>query len=193
MTRSFILRSFIALAAIAAGDAALAQSAASASVTARNSPRSIRAAGNQAAASAERQRAEIVRLVSYYKSIGCERGGLFGGGLFGGGAVPAECGSISQRIRQMEANYERLRAQIEDVGGSERAAGSSWPPSSRPATPAGSLCGPAQLLRVPLRSAEGAPPRGPDRSRRGHAGRGRGARRPPPRLRQDLRRLLRFP
>jgi Protein of unknown function (DUF2865) len=118
MTRSFILRSFIALAAVAVGDAALAQSGQCQRYRAELAALD-QGARNQAAASAERQRAEIGRLVSYYKSIGCERGGLFGGGLFGGSAVPAECGSISQRIRQMEANHERLRAQIEEVGGSD--------------------------------------------------------------------------
>lgn len=116
MTRSLVLRSLVALAALTAGEAALAQSAQCQRYRAELASLD-QGGGNQAAVSAERQRAEIVRLVSYYKSIGCERSGPFGG-LFGG-SVPAECGSINQRIRQMEANYDRLRAQVDETGGME--------------------------------------------------------------------------
>jgi Protein of unknown function (DUF2865) len=117
MTRSFLLRSLVALLALGAGEAALAQSAQCQRYQAELAALD-QGGGNQAAATAERQRAELVRLVSYYKSIGCERSGPFGG-LFGGGAVPAECGPIQQRIRVMESNYDRLRAQVQDLGGAE--------------------------------------------------------------------------
>jgi hypothetical protein len=113
MTRSArLLRSFLALAAfLAAGEAALAQSPMCQRYRAELAALD-RGGGRQAAAAADRQRAEIGRLVNYYRSIGCERGPF---GLFGGSA-PAECGSISQRIRQMEANYASLVAQSGEFG-----------------------------------------------------------------------------
>ncbi|HEY8566453.1 MAG TPA: DUF2865 domain-containing protein [Beijerinckiaceae bacterium] len=61
----------------------------------------------QMAAAAQRQRAEIARLMGYSRSIGCDRGPFI---LFGG-PPPAECGSIAQRLRAMEANYASLLAQ----------------------------------------------------------------------------------
>ena len=73
-----------------------------------------RGGGRVITPAAERQRAEITRLTAYYRSIGCgERGPL--GGLFGG-SPPAECPSISQRIRQMEGAYASLLAQGDDAG-----------------------------------------------------------------------------
>jgi hypothetical protein len=74
-----------------------------------------RGSGRPAAAAAERQRAEIARLTSYYRSIGCERGPL----TFLSGPAPAECGSIGQRIRQLEASYGSLAAQADQTPGGE--------------------------------------------------------------------------
>ena len=189
MTRSFILRSFIALAAIAAGDAALAQSAPVSALPRRTRrPRSGRGApgGGPCGAPAGRDRPahQLLQVDRLRARRPLRRG------LFGGGAVPAECGSITQRIRQMEANYERLRAQIEEVGGSDARRRQLMAAIEQTCNAPGSLRGPAQLLRVPLRAPESAPPGGPDRFGRGHAGRGWGARRPASRLRQDLRRLF---
>ncbi|WP_157961369.1 DUF2865 domain-containing protein [Microvirga flavescens] len=65
------------------------------------------------AAQAQAQRAEISRLMAYHRSIGCERGPLG----FLSGPAPAECGPISQQIRQMEANYSRLVAQARESDG----------------------------------------------------------------------------
>lgn len=53
---------------------------------------------------ARRQRVEIARLTGYYRSIGCGAAGFLG---FGGPSPPV-CGAIAQRIRALEANYERL-------------------------------------------------------------------------------------
>jgi len=107
MTRSRLLRSaLVAAAVLTAGDAALAQSAECQRYRAELA--SLEGGANpQAAAQAERQRAEIGRLTTYYRSIGCERGPL---GFFSGPA-PAECGPMIQRIRQMEAGYAQLAAQ----------------------------------------------------------------------------------
>ncbi len=116
MIRSRFLRSLVALAALTAGGAAFAQSPQCQRYRAELAAMG-QGGGNQAAAAAERQRQEIVRLVSYYKSIGCERGGL--ANFFGAGPVPPECGSINRRIEQAEASYDRLRAQAADAGGSD--------------------------------------------------------------------------
>jgi hypothetical protein len=108
MPQFSFLRSLLAAAAfLAAGDAAFAQMAACQRYQAELAALD-RGDGGQLSAAAERQRDEMARLSNYYRSIGCERG-VFGG-LFGGGA-PAECGSIAQRLRQMEANYASLSAQ----------------------------------------------------------------------------------
>lgn len=69
--------------------------------------------GGRQAAVADRQRAEIARLTGYYRSIGCERGPF----TFLSGPPPAECGSIGQRLRQLEANYQSLAAQADQSGG----------------------------------------------------------------------------
>lgn len=53
---------------------------------------------------ARRQRVEIARLTGYYRSIGCGAAGF----LDFGGPSPPVCGAIAQRIRALEANYERL-------------------------------------------------------------------------------------
>ncbi|WP_052763821.1 DUF2865 domain-containing protein [Microvirga massiliensis] len=74
-----------------------------------------RGGSRQAAAAAERQRAEIARLSSYYHSIGCERGPL---SIFGD-PPPAECPSIGRRLRQMEANYAQVARQSESFAGLE--------------------------------------------------------------------------
>lgn len=55
----------------------------------------------------ERQRSELNRLVSYYRSQGCERGPF---ALFRG-AAPPQCSAISARIGRMEQNLGRLNAQ----------------------------------------------------------------------------------
>lgn len=54
-------------------------------------------------------------MTAYYQRIGCDRG-PFG---FFSGPPPAECGSIAQRIRQMEANYANLAAQASGSGNVE--------------------------------------------------------------------------
>ncbi len=58
------------------------------------------------------QRNELNRLLRYYRSIGCERGPLG----FLSGPAPAECGSISGQIRQLEAGYSRLAAEASQSG-----------------------------------------------------------------------------
>src|SRR4051812_18311599 len=110
MTRRPLLRSILALAAlVAAGGSALAQSPLCQRYRAELA--SLDRGGGQQAA-AERQRAEIARLTGYYRSIGCEQRGPFS--LFSG--APAECGSISQRIQQLEANYAAIASQAGDPG-----------------------------------------------------------------------------
>jgi hypothetical protein len=112
MTRSRFLRTALLSAALlAAGEAALAQSPECQRYRAELA--ALDGGGNQqAAAQAQRQRAEIARLTNYYRSIGCERGAL---GFFSG-PPPAECGPMVQRIRQMEAGYAQLAAQANDYG-----------------------------------------------------------------------------
>jgi hypothetical protein len=107
MIRPFLLRLFMAAAAVSATGAAWAQADLCQRYRAELAALD-QGGGRQALAAAEQQRIEIARLSSYYRSIGCERGLL--GGIFGGSA-PAECGAISQRIRQMEASYAALSAQ----------------------------------------------------------------------------------
>lgn len=75
-----------------------------------------RGGGREASAAAERQRGEIARLTGYYRSIGCDRGPF----TFLSGPAPAECGAMSQRIRQLEANYASLAAQVSTTGDSRR-------------------------------------------------------------------------
>jgi hypothetical protein len=58
------------------------------------------------AAAAQRERAQVAQLRSYYRSIGCEQGFIF--------FQPAECGAIGQRIRAMEANFVALANQASD-------------------------------------------------------------------------------
>lgn len=115
MTRRHLLRSILAVAALlAAGESALAQSAACQRYRAELASLD-RGGGPQASAAAERQRVEIARLSGYYRSIGCERGPF---AIFSGSA-PAECGSIAQRIQQLEANYSAIASQSGDAGGLE--------------------------------------------------------------------------
>lgn len=110
MTTRHFLRSALALAALlAAGGTALAQSPLCQRYRAELA--SLDRGGGQQAA-AERQRVEIARLTGYYRSIGCEQRGPFS--LFGG--APPECGSISQRIQQLEANYSAIASQAGDPG-----------------------------------------------------------------------------
>jgi hypothetical protein len=108
MLRASILRCLVVAFGLLAGEVALAQSGLCQRYQAELA--SLGRGGGQASAAADRQRAEIGRLVNYYRSIGCERGGFFFGG------PPAECGSIAQRIRQMEGNLAQLSAQ---AGGDE--------------------------------------------------------------------------
>jgi hypothetical protein len=113
MSASPILRFLVAAAAfLALSEAALAQSPSCQRYRAELAALE-RGGGRQLSAAAERQRAEIGRLSTYYRSIGCGERGPFGG-LFGG--PPAECGSIAQRIRQMEASYASLLAQPDEFG-----------------------------------------------------------------------------
>ena len=58
--------------------------------------------------------AEMHRLVGYYRSIGCDRGGF---GFFG---APAECGAIAQRIQAMQASYAQLAARADPQAAAQR-------------------------------------------------------------------------
>src|SRR5215207_9140685 len=99
MAQSLPLRLLLAAAGLlVAGEAALAQSSACQRYQAELSSLP-RGGGRQAAASADRYRAEAARLGQYYRSIGCDRPQF---GFFSG--PPAECGPIAQRIQQMEAS-----------------------------------------------------------------------------------------
>jgi hypothetical protein len=107
MTKTFFLRSFLAVTAfLAAGQAAFAQSAECQRFRAELANLE-RSGGGAPTGQMQAQRAEINRLVRYYNSIGCERGPLG----FLAGPAPAECGSIAGQIRQLEAGYARLAAQ----------------------------------------------------------------------------------
>jgi hypothetical protein len=112
MTKTSFLRSLIAVTALlAAGQAALAQSAQCQRFQAELA--SLERSGGSAPTGQMRaQRAEINRLVTYYRNIGCERGPLG----FLAGPAPAECGSIAAQIRQLEAGYARLAAQGAEQG-----------------------------------------------------------------------------
>jgi hypothetical protein len=94
---------------LAAGEAALAQSAACQRYQAELASLP-RGGGRQAAAAADRYRAEAARLGQYYRSIGCDRPQF---GFFA--SPPAECGSIAQRMRQMEASAGQVADQAESV------------------------------------------------------------------------------
>jgi len=52
---------------------------------------------------AERLRQELARMQNYYRSIGCERRGF----LFSNATPPEECPAIAQRLRSMQASYDR--------------------------------------------------------------------------------------
>lgn len=114
MTRLLFARLALAAALAGIGVPAIAQSPACQQYRAELAALD-RGGGRQAAAAADRQRAEIGRLRSYYRSIGCERGPL---SIFAG-PPPEECGSIGQRIGQLEASYGNLAAQV-DVGTESR-------------------------------------------------------------------------
>jgi len=94
---------------LAAGQAAFAQSAECQRYRAELANLE-RSGGGAPTGQMQAQRAEISRLVGYYRSIGCERGPLG----FLAGPAPAECGSIAAQIRQMEAGYARLAQQAID-------------------------------------------------------------------------------
>jgi hypothetical protein len=110
MTKTSLFRSFIALAAfLAAGQAALAQSPECQRFRAELAALD-RSGGGAPVGAMQAQRAEINRLVAYYRNIGCERGPLG----FLSGPAPAECPAIAQQIRQLEGGYARLAAQAAD-------------------------------------------------------------------------------
>ncbi len=111
-----LLRPFaLALALLATGGAALAQSPACQRYRAELAALGRGGGNPQAAAAAQRQQAELARMSGYYRSIGCDRGGFI---FFG--QVPAECGSIAQRIQSMQANLQRLQSQADPYGGEQR-------------------------------------------------------------------------
>lgn len=60
--------------------------------------------------SAARQQAELDRTSAYAKGIGCGRRFLFAP------EPPAECDGLNQRIKQMQINLDRLRAQAVQAG-----------------------------------------------------------------------------
>ncbi|UVF18173.1 DUF2865 domain-containing protein [Microvirga terrae] len=110
MAKTSFLRSLIAVAAfLAAGQAAYAQSAQCQRFQAELASLE-RSGGSAPTGQMQAQRAEINRLVGYYRNIGCERGPLG----FLAGPAPAECGSIAGQIRQLEAGYARLASQAVD-------------------------------------------------------------------------------
>src|SRR6478735_10082567 len=103
MKKRNLFRNLLTVAAfLAAGGAAFAQSAECQRFRAELANLE-RGGGSPAAGQAQAARAEIGRLVGYYRQIGCERGPLG----FLSGAPPAECGPIAQRIRQLEATVAR--------------------------------------------------------------------------------------
>jgi len=107
MTKTFLLRSLLAVTALlAAGQAAFAQSAECQRFRAELANLE-RSGGGAPTGQMQAQRAEINRLVRYYNSIGCERGPLG----FLTGPAPAECPAIAGQIRQLEASYARLAQQ----------------------------------------------------------------------------------
>ena len=110
MAKTSFLRSLIAVTAfLAAGQAAYAQSAYCQRYQAELAALD-RSGGSAPTGQMQAQRMEINRLVGYYRNIGCERGPLG----FLSGPAPAECGSIAQQIRQLEAGYARLASQAID-------------------------------------------------------------------------------
>jgi hypothetical protein len=110
MTKRSFLRSFLALAAfVAVGQSALAQSPECQRFRAELAALD-RSGGGASTGAMQAQRAEINRLVGYYRNIGCERGPLG----FLSGPAPAECPAIAQQIRQLEGGYARLSAQSVD-------------------------------------------------------------------------------
>src|SRR5829696_2848209 len=110
MAKTSFLRSLIAVTAfLAAGQAAYAQSAQCQRFQAELAALD-RSSGSAPTGQMQAQRAEINRLVGYYRNIGCERGPLG----FLAGPAPAECGSIAQQVSQLEAGYARLASQAVD-------------------------------------------------------------------------------
>jgi len=99
----------VLLAQILGGGVAVAQSAACERYKAELA--SLNRGGSSARlaeTSAQRQRGEIERLVGYYRSIGCDKGGF----LFF--RPPAECGPIAAQIRVLQSNYQSLVNQVAD-------------------------------------------------------------------------------
>ncbi len=103
MKKRNFFRNLVAVTAfLAAGGAALAQTADCQRYRAELANLE-RGGGGAPSGAAEASRAEMGRLIGYYRSIGCERGPLG----FLSGAPPAECGPVAQRIRQLEATVAR--------------------------------------------------------------------------------------
>ena len=65
------------------------------------------------ASAAQHQRSELDRTISYSRSIGCGRRQF----LFFGDAPPAQCPALEQQISRMQANYEQLAAQVQQLSG----------------------------------------------------------------------------
>jgi len=93
-----ILTAFLLLASV---DTARAQGPACRQM--RSELASLDGGGRRAGGVAERQGAEVTRLETYYRDIGCEGGGL---GFFG---RPRECGAIGSRLSELR----NLRAQLD--------------------------------------------------------------------------------
>lgn len=71
--------------------------------------RSMIAAGgdNGSARAARQQAAELARAQGYAHQLGCDQGGF---SFFGGGGSNPQCPALTDRIRRMQANLQRLQA-----------------------------------------------------------------------------------
>jgi len=113
MKRSHALRLLTCLAAVlATAGPALAQAACERYKAELASLNRSGAAARDAVAAAQRQQAEISRLVGYYRSLGCEQGSFFF-------QPAAECGAIAQRIRSLQGAYAAVAGQAFDPAASE--------------------------------------------------------------------------
>lgn len=108
MMQSFAFRLAAALLAVAAAAPALAQNAACERY--RSELASLGRSGasaRSAEATAQRHQAEIARLTSYHRSIGCGQAGFFF-------QAPAECGAMTERIRALQASIGAVSSQAYD-------------------------------------------------------------------------------
>lgn len=118
MTRQFLTRLATALVlTLSAGDV-LAQADACQQYRAELAALDRGGAAREYAALADRQLQEINRMRSYYRSLGCERGGFL---LFNAPPRP-ECRDADRRLASMEANYSRLAQQAAGASGERRRA-----------------------------------------------------------------------